>query len=323
MLEGKRLLITGGTGSFGRAVLDGLLDCGVAEIRVFSRDEKKQYEMEQQYDGKPVTFYLGDVRDMDSVRRAMRGVDVVFHAAAYKQVPACERFPMEAFKTNVLGTQNVLDAAVAEGAERVVCLSTDKAAYPESAMGLSKAMMEKLLLARAAEEAHIVICGTRYGNVLCSRGSVVMRFIRQIRAGRPLTVTNPEMTRFVMTLEEAVDLAVYALTQGKAGDRFVQKADACTVGTLAQAVYELFNGTAGIKTIGMREGDKLHEVLMTQAECEIAEDLGDFYRIPASGSAGGVAADVCCSANAALLTAEQVKQKLLQTADIRRLLGEQ
>lgn len=322
MLKGKRLLITGGTGSFGRAVLDGLLDSGVAEIRVFSRDEKKQYEMGLDYLGKPVTFYLGDVRDISSLKHAMRGVDAVFHAAAYKQVPACEQFPIEAFKTNVLGTQNVLDAAVDAGVEQVVCLSTDKAAYPESTMGLSKAMMEKLLLARAAEEKGTVICGTRYGNVLYSRGSVVTRFIQQIRAGQPLTVTIPEMTRFVMTLEEAVDLSLYALMHGKPGDRFVQKADACTVGTLAQAVYELFGGTAGIQVIGGRKGDKMHEVLMTEAECACAEDLGGFYRIPAVGCAGGVAADGCCSANAALMTVGQVKQKLMQTADIRKMLGE-
>lgn len=323
MLKGKRLLITGGTGSFGRAVLDGLLDSGVTEIRIFSRDEKKQYEMELQYRGRPVTFYLGDVRDLYSVQQAMRGIDAVFHAAAYKQVPACERFPLEAFKTNVLGTQNVLDAAIAAGVERVVCLSTDKAAYPESAMGISKAMMEKLLMARAREEQNTILCATRYGNVLCSRGSVVMRFIQQLRAGQPLTVTHPDMTRFVMTLEEAVQLTAYALKNGGSGDRFVQKADACTVGTLAQAVLELFGKAAGIQITGMRNGDKPHEVLMTEAECAVAEDLGGFYRIPAAGSAGGVAAEGCCSANVPLLTVEQVKQKLLQTADIRRLLGEQ
>ena len=322
MLDAKRLLITGGTGSFGRAVLDRLLDTGVAEIRVFSRDEKKQYEMALRYQDRPVTFYLGDVRDADSVRRAMYGVDAVFHAAAYKQVPACERFPIEAFKTNVLGTQIVLDAAADAGVKRVVCLSSDKAAYPESAMGLSKSMMEKLCLAQAEQGCRTVICCTRYGNLLCSRGSVVPRFVQQIRAGQPLTVTDPAMTRFLMTVEEAVELTIYAFVHGQPGDRFVQKADACTVGTLAQAVCELFDGSAGIQVVGARQGDKQHEVLMTDAECAVAADMGRFYCIPAQGGAGGVPAEVCCSANVPHLTVEQLKQKLLQTADIRRMLGE-
>lgn len=323
MFDGKRLLITGGTGSFGRAVLDRFLDSDVAEIRVFSRDEKKQYDMARQYQGRPVSFYLGDVRDIESVRQAMHGVHFVFHAAALKQVPSCERFPMEAFKTNVLGAGNVLDAAQEAGVERLVFLSTDKAAYPESVMGLSKAMMEKLCLSRAAQGTQMCISGTRFGNVLCSRGSVVPVFLEQIQAGGPLTVTDPFMTRFIMTLEEAVDLTMYAFTNARSGDRFIRKAPACTIGTLAQAVNELFGGQSKVEVTGAREGDKQHEVLLTQEECALAEDLGDFYRIPASikPSGSGVSMQSCSSQTAERLTVEQVKQKLLETAYIQRVLG--
>ncbi len=323
MFGGKRLLITGGTGSFGHAVLDRFLDSDIAEIRIFSRDEKKQADMARRYQGNPVSFYLGDVRDIESVRCAMRGIDFVFHAAAFKQVPSCERFPMEAFKTNVLGTGNVLDAAQEAGVERFVFLSTDKAAYPESVMGLTKAMMEKLCLSRAAQGVQMCISGTRFGNVLCSRGSVVPVFVEQIRAGEPLTVTDPMMTRFIMTLEEAVELTVYAFAHARPGDRFVQKAPACTVGSLAQAVNELFGGRYGIEVTGAREGDKQHEVLLTQEECAAAEDLGKFYRIPAifEPSAGGIPPQECCSQTAERLTVEQVKQKLLKTAYIQRALG--
>jgi len=278
---GKTLLITGGTGSFGGAVLNRFLKSDIGEIRIFSRDEKKQDDMRHTYQSDKIRYYIGDVRDIDSVRSAVRGVDYIFHAAALKQVPSCEFFPMEAVRTNVFGTDNVLAAAVDAGVKRVICLSTDKAAYPVNAMGTSKAMMEKVAVARARNAGETVICCTRYGNVLCSRGSVVPLFIDQIRQGLPMTVTDPNMTRFVMSLDEAVDLVLFAFRNGSAGDIFVQKAPACTIGTLAAAVKKLFNAESEVKVIGIRHGEKMYETLLTNEECAHAVDLGDFYRVPA------------------------------------------
>ena len=281
------LMVTGGTGSFGSTFLEHYLDSSVAEIRVLSRDEKKQDDMRHQLQqthpasaGK-VRFFIGDVRDERSVRDAMRGVDYLFHAAALKQVPSCEFFPMEAVRTNVIGTDNVLHAAIDAGVKRVVCLSTDKAAYPINAMGTSKAMMEKVVYANARNGAgSTTICCTRYGNVMCSRGSVIPLFIDQIRAGQPITVTNPDMTRFLMNLDEAVDLVSYAFEHAQPGDLFVQKAPAATIGTLAQAVQRLF-GDTGIKVIGSRHGEKLSETLMTREESLRCEDLGEYFRVHA------------------------------------------
>ncbi|MBQ4168027.1 MAG: polysaccharide biosynthesis protein [Clostridia bacterium] len=278
---GKTLLITGGTGSFGGAVLGRFLNTDIGEIRIFSRDEKKQDDMRHLYQSDKLRYYIGNVREIDSVRTAMRGVDYVFHAAALKQVPSCEFFPMEAVMTNVIGTNNVLTAAIECGVKKVICLSTDKAAYPVNAMGTSKAMMEKVAVARARNSGDTVICCTRYGNVLCSRGSVVPLFIDQIRKGLPLTVTEPNMTRFVMSLEEAVDLVLFAFRNGRPGDILVQKAPACTISTLASAVKKVFNADNAIKVIGIRHGEKMYETLLTNEECAHAEDLGDFYRVPA------------------------------------------
>lgn len=289
MFKDKILLITGGTGSFGNAVLNRFLGSDLKEIRIFSRDEKKQDDMRHHFQstvpelsGK-LSFYVGDVRDYRSIEKAMQGVDFVFHAAALKQVPSCEFFPVEAVKTNILGTQNVLDAAVACNVKKVIVLSTDKAAYPINAMGMSKAMMEKVAVAagRNLKENQTVICRTRYGNVMASRGSVIPLFCDQIQAGKPLTVTNPNMTRFMMTLEDAVDLVIYAFEHGNQGDLFVQKAPAATIDVLAQAVKELKNSECDIKNIGTRHGEKLYEVLVTQEEMLKAEDLGDYFRIPA------------------------------------------
>ncbi|MBR4657778.1 MAG: polysaccharide biosynthesis protein [Clostridia bacterium] len=287
VFKGKTLLITGGTGSFGNAVLNRFLDTDIGEIRIFSRDEKKQDDMRHDFQARmpeaarKIRFHIGDVRDPASVRSVMRGVDYVFHAAALKQVPSCEFFPMEAVRTNVIGTDNVLNAAIEEGVKNVICLSTDKAAYPVNAMGTSKAMMEKVAVSRSRNARDTVICCTRYGNVLCSRGSVVPLFIDQIRHGDPLTVTDPNMTRFVMSLEEAVDLVLFAFENGHAGDIFVQKAPACTIGTLAEAVRRLFNAENEIRIIGIRHGEKMYETLLTNEECAHALDLGDFYRVPA------------------------------------------
>ena len=278
---GKTLLITGGTGSFGGAVLGRFLNTDIGEIRIFSRDEKKQDDMRHLYQSDKLRYYIGNVREIDSVRTAMRGVDYVFHAAALKQVPSCEFFPMEAVMTNVIGTNNVLTAAIECGVKKVICLSTDKAAYPVNAMGTSKAMMEKVAVARARTSGDTVICCTRYGNVLCSRGSVVPLFIDQIRKGLPLTVTEPNMTRFVMSLEEAVDLVLFAFRNGRPGDILVQKAPACTISTLASAVKKVFNADNAVKVIGIRHGEKMYETLLTNEECAHAEDLGDFYRVPA------------------------------------------
>lgn len=283
VFENKKLLITGGTGSFGNAVLRRFLDSGFTEIRIFSRDEKKQDDMRKLYANSKLKFYVGDVRDARSVREAVRGVDYIFHAAALKQVPSCEFFPMEAVRTNVLGTDNVLTAAIDAGVSRVVCLSTDKAAYPINAMGISKAMMERVIAARSreADPERTVICCTRYGNVMASRGSVIPLFVDQLEGGQPLTITNPDMTRFLMNLDEAVDLVVFAFEHGNTGDLFVQKAPATTIGVLAEAVRHLFAPDADVRVIGQRHGEKMHETLMTEEELAKAEDMGEYYRVPA------------------------------------------
>ena len=281
--NGKKLLITGGTGSFGNAVLKKFIQSGLTEIRIFSRDEKKQDDMRKRYANPKIKFYIGDVRDYQSVLNATRGVDYIFHAAALKQVPSCEFHPMEAVKTNVLGTENVLEAAIQNHVKRVVCLSTDKAVYPINAMGISKAMMEKVMVAKSrnVDESKTVICGTRYGNVMASRGSVIPLFIDQIRAGNPLTLTDPNMTRFMMTLADAVDLVLYAFEHGNNGDFFVQKAPAATVQTLAKALTSLMNVPEHpIQVIGTRHGEKLYEALLSREEMVCAEDMGEYYRVP-------------------------------------------
>jgi UDP-glucose 4-epimerase len=286
MFESKILLITGGTGSFGNAVLRRFLDSGLKEIRIFSRDEKKQDDMRKRYNSPKLKFYIGDVRDQRSVASAMRGVDYVFHAAALKQVPSCEFHPMQAVRTNVLGTENVLTAAIDAGVKRVVCLSTDKACYPINAMGISKAMMEKVMVAtsRNLEGTDSVICGTRYGNVMASRGSVIPLFVKQVREGQPITITDPAMTRFMMTLADAVDLVLYAFEHGNNGDIFVQKAPAATVQTLAQALVEMMGKPDHpIHVIGTRHGEKLYESLLGKEERACAEDMGDYFRVPADG----------------------------------------
>lgn len=279
MFKNKTLLITGGTGSFGNAVLNRFLETQIKEIRVFSRDEKKQDDMRKMYNNNKIKFYLGNVRDRDSLRDAMNEVDYLFHAAALKQVPSCEFFPLEAVKTNVIGTDNVLNAAIDAGLKKVICLSTDKAAYPVNAMGTSKAMMEKVFIAKSRNSRETLITGTRYGNVMCSRGSVIPLFIEQIKAGEPLTVTEPAMTRFIMSLQEAVELVLFSFENAQAGDIMVQKSPACTVGDLAQAVKELFNADNPIKHIGIRHGEKMHETLLTQEEAAVAQDMGHFYRV--------------------------------------------
>ncbi len=288
IFHGKTLLITGGTGSFGNAVLNRFLNTDIAEIRVFSRDEKKQDDMRHEFQAKlpeaagKIKFYIGDVRDLASVKSAMVGVDYVFHAAALKQVPSCEFFPMEAVRTNVMGTDNVLTAAIEAGVESVICLSTDKAAYPINAMGITKALEEKVAVAKSRTSGKTRICCTRYGNVMCSRGSVIPLWIDQIKNGQPITVTEPSMTRFIMSLEEAVDLVLFAFEHGQNGDLFIQKAPACTIQTQAEAVCELFGGKKeDIRVIGIRHGEKLYETLLTNEECAKAEDMGDFYRVPA------------------------------------------
>ena len=325
MFENKTLLITGGTGSFGNAVLDRFLDTDIAEIRIFSRDEKKQDDMRHLYNNDKIKYYIGDVRDYRSIRDALNGVDYVFSAAALKQVPSCEFFPMEAVKTNVIGTDNVLTACINAGVSKVICLSTDKAAYPINAMGTSKAMMEKIFVAksRTVSEDRTLICGTRYGNVLCSRGSVVPLFVEQIKAGKPLTITEPKMTRFIMTLDEAVDLVLYAYEHAHTGDILVQKAPASTIGVLAQAVKELFHSDTETKVIGIRHGEKMYETLLTNEECARAVDLGSFYCVPADnrdlnydkyfkdGSSKRNILTEFNSDNTELLSVEQVKAKLL------------
>lgn len=288
LFRDKTLMITGGTGSFGNAVLNRFLQTDIGEIRIFSRDEKKQDDMRHEYQAKmpevarKIKFYIGDVRDLQSVRSAMHGVDYIFHAAALKQVPSCEFFPMEAVRTNVIGTDNVLTAAIEEGVECVICLSTDKAAYPINSMGMTKAIEEKVAIAKSRMSYKTKICCTRYGNVMCSRGSVIPLWIDQIKAGNPITVTEPNMTRFIMSLEEAVDLVLFAFEHGENGDLLIKKAPACTIQTQAEAVCELFGGKKeDIKVIGIRHGEKMYETLLTNEECAKAVDMGEFYRVPA------------------------------------------
>ena len=288
LFTNKTMLITGGTGSFGNAVLNRFLKTDIGEIRIFSRDEKKQDDMRHEFQAKmpevadKIKFYIGDVRDLESCRGAMHGVDYIFHAAALKQVPSCEFFPMEAVRTNVIGTDNVLTAAIEAGVEAVICLSTDKAAYPINAMGITKAIEEKVAVAKSRNSGKTKICCTRYGNVMCSRGSVIPLWIEQIKAGNPITVTEPSMTRFIMSLDEAVNLVLFAFEHGENGDLLIQKAPACTIGTQAEAVCELFGGKKeDIKVIGIRHGEKMYETLLTNEECAKAVDMGNFYRVPA------------------------------------------
>ena len=339
MFANKTLLITGGTGSFGNAVLDRFLDTDIGEIRIFSRDEKKQDDMRHEFQSRnPETaqklkFFIGDVRDLASVKNAMHGVDYIFHAAALKQVPSCEFFPLEAVKTNVFGTDNVLTAAIDEGVKSVICLSTDKAAYPVNAMGTSKAMMEKVVVAKSRTTDKTKICCTRYGNVLCSRGSVVPLWIEQLKNGEAITVTEPKMTRFVMSLEEAVELVLFAFEHGESGDILVQKAPACTIETLAKAVTELFAPGAEIRVIGIRHGEKMYETLLTNEECAHALDLGNFYRVPCDkrdlnydkyftqGNTGRAALSEFNSNNTEILDVERVKAKLLTLPYIRAELA--
>lgn len=334
MFESKTLLITGGTGSFGNAVLNRFLNTDIGEIRVFSRDEKVQDDMRNHYKNDKIKFFIGDVRDMASIRPAMSGADYVFHAAALKQVPSCEFFPMEAVKTNIIGTDNVLTAAIEAGVKKVICLSTDKAAYPINAMGISKAMMEKVFIAksRTVPKGGTLICGTRYGNVMCSRGSVIPLFVRQIKEGKPLTVTDPLMTRYIMSLDEAVKLVVFAFSNAESGDIMVQKAPACTIGVLAAAVREVFHADNEIKIIGIRHGEKMYETLLTNEECARAIDMGNFYRIPADnrdlnydkyfvcGNKNKPALTEYNSNNTKLLDISQVKDKLIQLEYIRNEL---
>ena len=288
LFKNKTLMITGGTGSFGNAVLNRFLKTDIGEIRIFSRDEKKQDDMRHEFQAKmpevadKIKFYIGDVRSLESVKSAMHGVDYVFHAAALKQVPSCEFFPMEAVRTNVIGTDNVLTAAIDAGVESVICLSTDKAAYPINAMGITKAIEEKLAVAKSRMSGNTKICCTRYGNVMCSRGSVIPLWIEQIKSGNPITITEPTMTRFIMSLDEAVDLVLFAFEHGENGDLLIQKAPACTIETQAQAVTELFGGNKeDIRIIGIRHGEKMYETLLTNEECAKAVDMGEFYRVPA------------------------------------------
>ena len=338
----KTLLITGGTGSFGNAVLNRFLDTDIGEIRIFSRDEKKQDDMRHEYQAKypeasnKIKFYIGDVRDLQSVKNAMHGVDYIFHAAALKQVPSCEFFPIEAVKTNVLGTENVLTAAIEAGVKKVICLSTDKAAYPVNAMGTSKAMMEKVIVAKSRTVApeKTSICCTRYGNVMCSRGSVIPLWIEQIKKGHPITVTEPTMTRFIMSLEEAVELVGFAFQNAESGDIMVQKAPACTIEVQAQAVKELFHSDDEIKVIGIRHGEKMYETLLTNEECANAIDMGNFYRVPCDKrdlnydkyfKDGDVERNPLTefnSNNTELLNVEQVKAKMLELQYIRDELTE-
>jgi UDP-N-acetylglucosamine 4,6-dehydratase len=332
IFEGKTLMITGGTGSFGNAVLKRFLDTDIKEIRVFSRDEKKQDDMRKLYNNSKIKFYIGDVRDIRSVQDAIFGVDYIFSAAALKQVPSCEFFPMEAVRTNVIGTDNVLTAAIQAGVKKVICLSTDKAAYPINAMGISKAMMERVFVAKSRTTESTVICGTRYGNVMCSRGSVIPLFIDQIKEGKPITVTDPEMTRFLMSLDEAVDLVMFAFEHAQPGDIMVQKAPACTIGTLAQAVRELFHDKNEIHYIGTRHGEKKSETLLTKEECMHAYDLGNFYRVPADnrdlnyeqyfekGQVEKAKLTEFTSDNTMMLDVEQVKEKLLSLEYVRNEL---
>lgn len=335
MFNGKTLLISGGTGSFGNAVLRRFLNSDLKEIRVFSRDEKKQDDMRKRYNNDKLKFYIGDVRDYQSVRNALHGVDYIFHAATLKQVPSCEFFPMEAVKTNVIGTNNVLTAAIEEGVKKIVCLSTDKAAYPINAMGISKAMMEKVIAARSRniDPKKTTICCTRYGNVMASRGSVIPLFVDQIREGKQLTVTDPNMTRFLMSLDEAVELVLFAFEHAHQGDLFIQKAPASTIHDLAQAVSELFNYSKPVKIIGTRHGEKLYETLLTKEEKTKAIDLGQYYRVPiderslnydkyfVEGTQDFESIEAYTSHNTTRLDVEGVKEKLLTLPFIRKELG--
>ena len=335
LFNGKTLLITGGTGSFGNAVLNRFLKTDIKEIRVFSRDEKKQDDMRHEFQAKmpdvaeKIKFYIGDVRSLESVRSAMHGVDYIFHAAALKQVPSCEFFPMEAVKTNVMGTDNVLTAAIEAGVKSVICLSTDKAAYPVNAMGITKALEERVAVAKSRNTDTTKICCTRYGNVMCSRGSVIPLWIDQIKAGNPITITEPSMTRFIMSLDEAVDLVLFAFENGINGDILVQKAPACTIEVLAKAVCELFDPKTEIKVIGIRHGEKMYETLLTNEECANAIDMGNFYRVPSDnrglnydkyfkdGDAERNTLSEFNSNNTELLSVEEVKEKLLSLEFIR------
>ena len=340
IFKDKILLITGGTGSFGNAVLKRFLDSDVGEIRIFSRDEKKQDDMRHEFQAKmpdvadKIKFYIGDVRDLQSVKNAMHGVNYIFHAAALKQVPSCEFFPMEAVRTNVIGTDNVLTAAIEEGVESVICLSTDKAAYPINAMGITKAIEEKVAVARSRNSGKTKICCTRYGNVMCSRGSVIPLWIEQIKNGQPITITEPKMTRFIMSLDEAVDLVLFAFEHGENGDLLIQKAPACTIMTQAQAVCELFGGKKeDIRVIGIRHGEKMYETLLTNEECAKAVDMGKFYRVPADNRGlnydkyfkeGDEKRNVLTefnSNNTELLNVEQVKKKIASLAYIQEELA--
>lgn len=331
MFKDKVLLITGGTGSFGNAVMNRFLNTEIKEIRIFSRDEKKQDDMRKLYNNDKLKFYIGDVRDISSLKNVMYGVDFIFHAAALKQVPSCEFFPLEAVKTNVLGTDNVLTAAIDAGVKKVICLSTDKAAYPINAMGISKAMMEKVFVAKSktVDPSKTLICGTRYGNVMASRGSVIPLFIDQIKAGKQLTVTDPHMTRFLMSLDEAVELVIFAFQNAEAGDIMVQKSPASTVGDLAQAVKELFHAKNEIRVIGTRHGEKLYETLLTKEEYIVAKDMGGFYKVPADkrdlnydkyfvdGDAKLSGDEEYNSHNTHRLNIEQIKEKLLTLEYVR------
>ncbi|MDD3214913.1 MAG: polysaccharide biosynthesis protein [Eubacteriales bacterium] len=335
MFEGKTLMITGGTGSFGEAVLKRFLDTDIKEIRVFSRDEKKQDDMRHRYQNDKIKYYIGDVREKDSITGALYNVDYLFHAAALKQVPSCEFFPIEAVKTNVLGTDNVLSACIEAGVRKVICLSTDKAAYPVNAMGTSKAMMEKVFVAksRTVSPEKTLICGTRYGNVMCSRGSVIPLFIEQIREGGALTITEPEMTRFIMSLEEAVELVLFAFEHAHTGDILVKKSPACTIAVLAEAVKRVFHSDAPTRIIGMRHGEKMFETLLTNEECLHAEDMGDFYRVPADtrdlnydkyvvmGEQNRNTLTEFNSSNTELLTVNEVMEKLMSLEYIRQELA--
>ncbi|TQO37377.1 UDP-glucose 4-epimerase [Arenibacter algicola] len=334
MFKDKILLITGGTGSFGNAVLNRFLETNIKEIRIFSRDEKKQDDMRNRLKNEKVKFYIGDVRDYNSIAKAMRGVDYVFHAAALKQVPSCEFFPIEAAKTNVFGTQNTIDAAVANNVKRIICLSTDKAAYPINAMGISKALMEKVAVAasRNINEDNTIVCLTRYGNVMASRGSVIPLFVKQIKEKSPLTITDPNMTRFLMSLEDAVDLVLFAFEHGNQGDLFVNKAPASSIGDLAKAVKSIFNADNDVKVIGTRHGEKLYETLCTREEMQKAEDMGEFYRIPADnrdlnysryfseGKTDISTIEDYHSHNTTQLTNEELKQTLLNLDYIKENL---
>jgi UDP-glucose 4-epimerase len=339
LFKDKTLMITGGTGSFGNAVLNRFLSTDIGEIRIFSRDEKKQDDMRHEFQvrmpeyAEKISFYIGDVRDLQSIKNAIHGVNYVFHAAALKQVPSCEFFPIEAVKTNVLGTENLLTAAIEEKVESVVCLSTDKAAYPVNAMGTSKAMMEKVVIAKSRTSNKTKICCTRYGNVMCSRGSVIPLWIDQIKSGSPITITDGSMTRFIMSLDEAVDLVLFAFENAESGDIFVQKAPACTIQTQAEAVCELFNANKNtIKVIGIRHGEKMYETLLTNEECAHAIDLGSFYRVPCDkrglnydkyftkGDAKRNTLSEFNSNTTELLNVEQVKKKLLELEYIRNEL---